>query len=357
MKKFFLCYIIIFLMTGCVSEGLRQTYGDEWMEANSDWRKDDKKATDNTTTTVYNSTANVFSQTVANGKYSYAWGGTDTKPKFGIFLLSSDTAEKAASYSDPTLMPKGYPCFRIQIKGNLTFSTDLLNENEAIGVYDMHAMQYISGLAVGYKDGFASLYLNKQILKQNTESIIVYGLDMPNGKGTFAQYREMYGDVDFDKLIPCTVALTPTNELYTQVGAFSSWKIDLIMMKEAKSFPENVLTDALSPAPTFADFNYVIGSVSRWHTGDAIEANLINGIYTFKAESTGIQSFKFIIAGHGYDYEVGAADGGIKNLGNEIPLIYDSYTNNIEFNAESGLSYKITYNPQVPSCRIDVVTE
>ena len=42
-KNFLLIILLVFMMIGCVSEGLRQTYGDEWMEANSDWRREDEE--------------------------------------------------------------------------------------------------------------------------------------------------------------------------------------------------------------------------------------------------------------------------------------------------------------------------
>ena len=163
MKKNILSIILIFAMIGCVSEGLRQTYGDEWMEANSDWRKDDKKDENTTATTVpiHVSTANVFSQTVAFSTIDTAWGGSSDKPVFSIYMLKSDAVDKIALCNDPKNMPNGYPCFRIQIKGNLSFPTPL-NIYNAFGVYDNITMEYIDCLAVKYDEhGYVTLYLDK----------------------------------------------------------------------------------------------------------------------------------------------------------------------------------------------------
>ncbi|MBR3732436.1 MAG: hypothetical protein IKN25_07275, partial [Spirochaetales bacterium] len=69
MKKNILSIILIFAMIGCVSEGLRQTYGDEWMEANSDWRAE-KKTIDNSSSEV-----RYCEQPVLVDNISYDWQG------------------------------------------------------------------------------------------------------------------------------------------------------------------------------------------------------------------------------------------------------------------------------------------
>ena len=349
-------------MIGCVSEGLRQTYGDEWMEANSDWRAEKKgDNTSATTEPIYVSTAKVFSQTVALSTIDTAWGGNSDNPVFSIFMLSSEAASKVASYDDPKKMPKGYPCFRIQIKGNLSFPLPL-SIYYSSGVYDKLAMEYIDCLAVEYDEhGYVTLYLDKTKISalspRNCNFITVYGKDMPNGEGTLEEYCNLYGSVDWFQLIPCTVAFAPTNVLYKKIGRFNGWLADLIIMNEAgaNEFPSNVEQPELSKAHTLSEINYVIGSVSSESTMDASRDNLTDGTYTFVATKSGLQWFKFIIAGNAYDYEVGAIDSGEKSLGVEIPLKNDSYTYDVKFMAEKGKKYSIHYyiHNNSPYCQIN----
>ncbi|MBP5706405.1 MAG: hypothetical protein J6W76_03895, partial [Spirochaetales bacterium] len=146
-KNFLLIILLVFMMIGCVSEGLRQTYGDEWMEANSDWRSGGKKTIDNSLLgTRY------CEQPVLVDNISYDWQGGPSNPVFAVFLFSKEAAEivKSGTVSDPKKMPVGKPCFRLNISGNLTFSTESSYSARTIGVYDNLAMQYINGLAAKF---------------------------------------------------------------------------------------------------------------------------------------------------------------------------------------------------------------
>ena len=149
----------------------------------------------------------------------------------------------------------------------------------------------------------------------------------------------------------------PSNPMYKTIGTFSDWLAKLVIMNEAESFPADVLTPNLPKAHTPADINYVIGTVSSIYTDDATSDNLINGEYVFTASKTDEYWFKFIIAGNGYNYEIGAVNNIVQSLDADIPLKNGTYTNSVRFNTEKGVTYKITYNPQNPSCRIDVVSE
>ena len=367
MKKNILSIILIFAMIGCVSEGLRQTYGDEWMEANSDWRKDDKKDENTSATTepIYVSTAKVFSQTVAFSTIDTAWGGSSDKPVFSIYMLKSDAVDKIALCNDPKNMPKGYPCFRIQIKGNLSFPTPL-NIYNAFGVYDNIAMEYIDCLAVTFDEhGYVTLYLDKTKISalspSNCKFITVYGKDMPNGEGTLEDYCNQYGDVDWFQLIPCTVAFAPTNALYRKIGRFDGSLADLIMMTEAggNEFPHSKETPELHIPYTPNAINYIIGTViGSWTAEDATHDNLDpEGCYYYTATVSAVESFKYIIAGNGYDYQFGVEEEVILNLNSDIPLIQNTNTANISFEAVENVTYRIHYwvdnTTNTPYCRIE----
>ncbi|MBR3731476.1 MAG: hypothetical protein IKN25_02395 [Spirochaetales bacterium] len=351
MKKNILLIILIFVMTGCVSEGLRQTYGDEWMEANSDWRAEKKGDNENTNINV---TAQIWKQSVEIDNISYDWQGSPDSPSFGIILMTPDAAElfRTGQVTNPEKLPVGSPCFRIQIEGSLTFSTKdwVYKQKTVFGVYDKNVKQYVDGLAVEFDGtGWVTLYLDKRRL--NPDQIKVLGYDAPSGKGRFKDFS-----FSLENTIPCTASLVPSNPHYTKLGE-TSWATDFILMNEADSFPDNVTKPELGAAYSCTDINYVIGSVSSTDTADATSDNLINGMYSFTASKTGEQWFKFIIAGNGYDYQIGAVNDIVQSLDADIPLENGTDTNKVKFNAEAGSTYQITYNPNVPSCKINKITE
>ena len=353
-KNFLLIILLVFMMIGCVSEGLRQTYGDEWMEANSDWRAE-KKTIDNSSSEV-----RYCEQPVLVDNISYDWQGGPSNPVFAVYLFSREAAEvvKSETVSNPKEMPVGAPCFRLNISGNLTFSTESSYSARTIGVYDNLAMQYINGLAAKFDGtGYVTLYLDKGLL--NLDQITVLGKDVPNGEARFKEtsFYQTMTDQDFINMVACTVALVPSNPMYKTIGTFSDWLAKLVIMNEAESFPTNVLTPNLPKAHTPADINYVIGTVSSESTADATSDNLVNGEYVFTASKTDEHWFKFIIAGNGYDYQIGAVNNIVQSLNADIPLKNGTYTNNVKFNAEAGSTYQITYNPNVPSCKINKITE
>ena len=101
MKKFYLLVMMFVILCGCVFDGFRSLYGDEWIEEQSNWRSEkgeiNGKSTSSSTTTIATTTTATGSVMLSNGTvvpYSSSMVLTDSQKTMAVGIIFSDSNNK-----------------------------------------------------------------------------------------------------------------------------------------------------------------------------------------------------------------------------------------------------------------------